>query len=525
MARKRPKKTARKASSRSPSRPARPRAGKAKGRPKAQPPAAGGAGELLTMDQAIAALKTTRPTFYRWVRSGKVKGMKVGRQWRFTRQDIEMFLKGQEPQIELRADIGPLYETLRGRLAALGGEDPSGPDDSPVARTVAALIGLGVRMRATDIHLEPYESHAVGRLRVDGLLHEVARFDLRLLPAIVEQIKRLAACDVREKALPQDGRIRLSLTDGGRRRDLDIRVCCVPATTGEAVTARILQRDEVFLSLERIDHAPADRRRLMRALNLPWGLIVISGPTGSGKTTVLYSCLMELVSPERKIMSVEDPVEYLLPGVVQVGIRPAQGLTFPRAIRSVLRSDPNVIMVGEVRNREILELCMQSALTGHLVLTTLHTDDAAQALKRMVDIGPPPFLVADATKLVGAQRLVRALCPDCAAPSEPSAGALAEAERIARAGGLAWDGLPQAFRKPVGCPRCAQTGFRGRTLLAEMLEVTPRIASALRDDAPVDDLRAIAVAEGMTTLAADGVRRAAEGQTTLEEAFRVLHLR
>jgi len=522
MARKHPKRTTRKVSRRSA---ARPQAAKAKAKSRAKPQGAPAAGkELLTMDQAVAALKTTRPTFYRWVRSGKIKGMKVGRQWRFTRQDIERFLTGQEPRIELRADIGPLCTALRDRLTALGGQDPSRPTDGPVARTVAALIGLGVRMRASDIHLEPYEDHAAARVRVDGVLHEVARFDLRLLPALVEQIKRLAACDVRQKTLPQDGRIRLSLTDDGRVRDLDLRVCFVPAITGEAVTARILQRDEVFLDLGQIDHAPADRQRLMRALNLPWGLIVLSGPTGSGKTTVLYSCLLELAKPDRKIMSVESPVEYLLPGVVQVEIRPAAGLTFPRAIRSLLRSAPNAIMVGEIRDNEILQLCMQSALTGHLVLTTLHTDDAAQALKRMVDIGAPPFLVADATKLVGAQRLVRTLCGDCAAAAEPSAGALAEAERIARAGGLAWDALPRAFRKPVGCPRCAQTGFRGRTLLAEMLEVTPPIAAALRDEASVDDLRAIAVAEGMTTLAAEGVRRAAEGQTTLEEVFRVLHL-
>ncbi|KKL95635.1 hypothetical protein LCGC14_1852600, partial [marine sediment metagenome] len=222
------------------------------------PPKANGA-DLLNMDQAIGLLKTTRATFYRWLRAGRIKGMKVGRQWRFYKAEIDRFLKGKAPTIELPTDIGPLLKDLTAQLTKAGGKDPSPSDASGVARTVEVLITLAARMRASDIHIEPYEQHAAARIRVDGVLHSVAEFDLRLLPAIVEHFKRLAACDVLEKRLPQDGRIKLSLTQDGGRRELDLRVCFLPAVMGEAVTVRILARDEGLISLDRIDYAPADR--------------------------------------------------------------------------------------------------------------------------------------------------------------------------------------------------------------------------------------------------------------------------
>ena len=479
-------------------------------------------GELLDMSQAIDLLKTTRPTFYRWLRTGKIKGMKVGRQWRFYRDDVERFLKGQEPRIELPTDIGPLVEELGRRLEQLGGADPSPDDADPVQHAVARIIMIGIRMHASDVHLEPFEDGAQLRCRVDGLLHPVAKFDVRLLPAIAEQIKRMAALDVHEKSLPQDGRIVLSLPEPDG--EVDLRVNVLPAYLGEAVTMRILKRSEISLSLDRIDYAPRDRESLMRALHAPWGLIVVSGPTGSGKTTVLYSCLMHLASPERKLVSVEDPVEYLLPGVTQVQIVEKKGLTFERALRAFLRSAPNVIMIGEIRNYDALMCSLQASLTGHLVLTTLHTDSAAGTLKRMVDIGAQPFVIAEATKLVSAQRLVRVLCRQCSQPAEPPSHLLARAEQLARDGGLDWAALPKNYRKPVGCATCARTGFRGRTLIAELLEVTPEIARALREGATVEQLERIAISQGMTTQAADGVRRAAEGQTTLDEVLRVLGL-
>jgi excisionase family DNA binding protein len=477
------------------------------------------------MEEAIAMLKTTRPTFYRWLRTGKVKGMKVGRQWRFYKADIERFLRGQEPKIELPTDIGPLLEGLTQRLKDAGGEDPSAPDDHPVLRTVAVLIALGVRMRASDIHVEPYEKTAVARLRVDGVLHKVAEFDLRLLKPIADQAKRMANVDVHERRLPQDGRIGIALRQAGGTADLDLRVSFLPAIMGEAITVRILRRDEAALSLDRIGYAATDRDRLQRAIESPWGLVVIAGPTGCGKSTVLYACLNHLVRPAVKCMSAEDPVEYMIPGVVQVGINEQIGLTFERVVRSFLRSDPDVMLIGELRNPACLMVALQAALTGHLVMSTLHSDSAAGTLKRMVDMEAPPFVIGDATRLVSAQRLVRCLCRKCSVPTEPPADQLDRAGQLARDGGLDFSALGQGFRKPIGCGECGQTGYRSRTLIAEMLEITPEIAQALRRGAGVDELRAIAVGQGMTTMAADGVRRAAEGQTTLDEVFRVLSLR
>ncbi len=487
-----------------------------------RPPQPAEGGELLDMSQAIEMLKTTRPTFYRWLRAGKLKGMKVGRQWRFYRHDLERFLKGQQPRVELPTDIGPLIRQLSRHLEGLGGKDPSPPDAEAVQRAVALMIAIAVRTSATDLHLEPYKTRAQVRQRIDGLLHKIAEFDLRLLPAIVEQIKRLAAMDVSQKALPQDGRISLSGEAFGG--ELDLRVCVLPAVMGEAATIRLLRPTEAVLSLDRIGYAPADLERLTRALHRPWGLIVIGGPTGSGKTTVLYACLAHLADATRKIMSVEDPVEYLLPGVIQTGVRESAGFTFARAVRALLRSAPNIIMIGELRNREALSLALQSGLTGHLVLTTLHTDSAAATLKRMVDMGEEPFVIAEATRLVGAQLLTRQLCPRCSVPEPPAEHLLQRAAELARIGGLDWEALPRSFRRPVGCEQCAQTGFRGRTILAELAEMTPQVASALRRGATVEQIERIAVSEGMTTIAADGIRRAAEGQTTLQEVFGLLGL-
>lgn len=477
------------------------------------------------MSQAIALLKTTRPTFYRWLRAGKIKGMKVGRQWRFYTEDVQRFLKGQQPRVELPIDIGPLNQTLAAALKRVSGAAvPVNAFSSPVRATASLAITLAARMRASDIHIEPYEEKAVIRFRIDGVLHKVAEFDLRLLPAIVERFKQMANCDVLEKRLPQDGRIGVKFNLGEGEQELDLRVNFLPALTGEAVTARVLRRDEVQLSLERIDYSPADRDKLIRAVEQPWGLVIVSGPTGCGKTTVLYACLNRLVRPAVKCMSAEDPVEYMIPGVVQVGINDRIGFGFDRAVRAFLRSDPDVMLIGEIRNLEILMCCLQAALTGHLVMSTLHSDSAAGTLKRMVDIGAQPFVIADATRLVSSQRLVRCLCGKCSVPDPPGDAELARAEQLARTGGLQWETLGEDFRKPVGCPECGQMGYRGRTLIAEMLEVTAEIDQALRGGAPVDELRRIAVGAGMTTMAADGVRRAAAGQTTLAEVFRVLSL-
>ena len=487
------------------------------------------AGEIVDMKEAIRILRTTRPTFYRWLRSGKVKGMKVGRQWRFYRGDLERFLKGEPPRVDLPADMDPLIDTLRAKVEALGAEDLSDDDDTDVQRAASLMIVLGVAMRASDIHICPTlsrEGATVATLsyRVDGVLHEAAAIDARLLPALVEQWKRLAACDVHEKQEPQDGRILIkpkAPIAGRTVETLDLRVCFLPAVLGEAVTVRILDRSSVTLSLDRIDYAPRDRERLLKAIHSPWGLVLLTGPTGSGKTTVLYAALNEVVDGKRKVMSVEDPVEFVLPGVVQMAVNDRRGVTFARALRAILRSDPDVVMVGEVRDYETMIVSMQCALTGHLVLTTLHADTSAGGLKRMLDMGVDPFIVADATKLVMSQRLVRCVCKHCGVAAEPDANQLELAAELARTGGVAWPPADARWMKAVGCDKCAHTGYRGRTVVAEMLEVTPEIGKALRAGASLDELRRIAVSQGMTTMGADGVRRAAAGVTTLEEVIRV----
>ena len=489
-------------------------------------PPAPAARELIDMKEAIAILRTSRPTFYRWLRAGKVKGMKVGRQWRFYREDIERFLAGQEPRVDVPVGLDGLIGRLRERLDELDGAEieEEGADD--VQRVVNLMISLAYVMRASDVHvapmLKPGSGVAVGtiRCRVDGVLHELADIDIRQLAAVVAQWKRKAACDVNDRARPQDGRILVDLPDDGGR--LDLRVSFVPALFGESVTARLLFRAAASLALDRIDYHPTDRERIDRAIARPNGLVLVTGPTGCGKTTVMYACLNRIADGTRKIMTVEDPVEYALPWMVQIQVRPAHGLTFPVAMRSILRSDPDIIMVGEIRNRDTLQICFEAALTGHLLFSTLHTESAAGALTRMVDIGCEPFLVTDAVTLIVSQRLVRLLCPKCSVEADPSADQLKRAQDLARAGGLDWQSLSRGFRKPVGCPACVNTGYRGRTVIAETLEISPEIAVALRDGADTDALQAAAVRHGMTTMAADGIRRAAEGRTTIREVLRVL---
>jgi type II secretory ATPase GspE/PulE/Tfp pilus assembly ATPase PilB-like protein len=304
---------------------------------------------------------------------------------------------------------------------------------------------------------------------------------------------------------------------------VDLRVSFLTAVLGPSVTVRVLDPDAFLpFSTERLGLRPAVEDRLVKAIEAPWGLVLVTGPAGCGKTTTLYSCLTRLATPERKLLTIEDPVEVMLEGVTQAGLRPREGFSFPVAVRSFLRSAPNVIMVGEVRDQETAELCLQASLTGHLVMSTLHTNDAVLTLTRLVDMGCDPFLVADSVKLVLAQRLVRLLCPACKRPGKPHGSRLALAADLAREGGLDWDALSRDFHELVGCAECNQTGFRGRAAIAEVLELTPELGVALRRGATADELRTIAVSQGMRTMAADGIERAAQGLTSLDEVLRVV---
>jgi len=484
-------------------------------------------GEILDMKEAIKLLDTTRSTFYRWVREGKIKGMKVGRQWRFYREDIDRFLKGQEPRIDLPVSIGPLVETLREHAGEFGAEDiPPGESEPSAAEAVNLMILIADRMNASDIHLSAHlrisgvEPIGTLRYRVDGVLHTIAEIDTRLLPAIISRWKIMAKCDVNEKSKPQDGRIPLRFPDTDRQ--VDMRVTFLPAGLGEALTVRIIDRSShSVLELDALGFSPKDEERISRWLKAPWGMIIVSGPTGSGKTTVLYSCLKHVTSPEVKILTAENPVEFFLPWAVQVSIRPGDGFTFSDALRSILRSDPDVIMVGEICDVETLDIAQQCALTGHLVIATMHVSEAVGVLRRMLELGSSPYIVAESTKLVTAQRLVRKLCPDCSVEKDPPPELLERLADIAHIGGLDWDSLPKKFRERVGCPNCKETGYRGRTLIAETLEVTPEIISAFKRDASDKEIQEIAVKQGMTTMAADAIRKAALGITSLTEAMRV----
>jgi len=484
---------------------------------------------LVGMEEAIRLLKTSRPTFYRWLRTGKIRGMKVGRQWRFYRGDIDRFLKGEAPRIELPVDIAPLVDVLRKQMGWKPGAPQVPAGLNPVQQCVNTMIALGAKMAASDIHITTHrrvaENVTILRYRVGGVLQQVAEIDTRLLPAVIEEWKRLAACNVNETKRPQEGRI--GIVPSGRKemgieKALDLRVSFLPAALGESMTARILNPEVVMLDLEHLPYSPGDHERIRRAIRLPAGLVVVTGPTGCGKTTTLYACLKEIARSEVKVMTVEDPVEYLLPWATQVAVNSDCGVTFSAALRSLLRSDPDIILVGEIRDLQTAMVVMQAALTGHMVLTTLHTPDAVGALTRMVDMGIDPFLIADTTKLVIAQRLLRKVCRHCCIEESPAADRLDMASELARRGGVDLLTVEQQFNGVVGCAKCAKTGYRGRTVSAETLEVTTEIATALRNGASAEDLTSIAVGQGMTTMAADGVRRAAAGETALEEVLRVL---
>ncbi len=490
----------------------------------------GDARGLVDMNEAIRLLKTTRATFYRWLRSGKIRGMKVGRQWRFYREEDERFLKGEEPRIELAADITPLIEELSERLEGLGVNIEMGGDVPAVRQAVVLMVLLGRARRASDIHVT---SHVVSgksepvttlRYRIDGLLYEETTIDNRLLPAVVEEWKRMAGCDVGEKSKSQDGRIIMNAAEftGAEEEDLvDVRVNFLPASLGESVTARLLDSKGISFVLDQIPFSPSDRERIDRGLRNPWGLILTTGPTGSGKTTTMYSCLMELAHPGVKIVTVEDPVEYNLPWATQVSVNADKGVSYGSTLRAILRTAPDIIMVGEIRDLETLEVAQRAGLTGYLVFSQLHTSNTADTLLRMVYVGSDPFMIVESTKLIIAQRLVRRLCPDCSKPDSPDANRLDLVADAARRGGLSWESLDRHFRKAVGCAKCGETGYRGRTVVAETMEMSGEIERALRSGASADEMQTIAVGQGMTTMAADGVRRAAAGETSLDEVMRV----
>jgi type IV pilus assembly protein PilB len=381
-------------------------------------------------------------------------------------------------------------------------------DEAPVVKLVHSVIADAVRRGASDIHFEPRSADMRVRYRIDGVVHDTTTVPRQHVAGLISRVKIMANLDIAERRVPQDGRIGLSV-DG---RHIDLRVATLPVVRGESVVMRILDKDKVVMDLDALGMSPHDRERLERALLRTHGAILVTGPTGSGKTTTLYAGLGTVNTPDKTIITVEDPVEYELVGVKQVQVNPKTGLTFAAGLRSMVRADPDIIMVGEVRDRDTAQIAIESALTGHLVLTTLHTNDAPLAAARLVEMGIEPYLVASGVVCVVAQRLVRRLC-ECKAEVELSAELLREQ-------GFDCDKGFKAH-EPVGCVRCNNTGYRGRLGIYEVMPVTDELRRQILDQAGADEMRVTARSEGMRTLREDGLVKIKEGDTSVAEVLRV----
>jgi general secretion pathway protein E len=379
--------------------------------------------------------------------------------------------------------------------------------DAPVIRHVNQLLARAVDARASDIHIEPAASRLVVRLRIDGAMQEIEAPPLRLRDAIVSRIKIMARLNIAERRLPQDGRMSASV----RGTEIDFRVSTLPTVHGESVVIRVLDRDQVALDFSALGFDDQALTELNRILALPFGILLVTGPTGSGKTTTLYAALKTLNTPDRKLMTIEDPVEYQLDGVNQVQVQPQIGLTFAWALRSFLRQNPNIVMVGEIRDLETAQVAVQVALTGHMILSTLHTNDAASGVTRLLDMGVEDYLIVSTVNAILAQRLVRTLCPDCREPYDLS---IDLAARL----GLTLD-APAPFFRAQGCPACNATGYRGRTTILEILPMTDTIRRLVLDHAAATTIRDAAIAAGMRTMLAHGLSKAKQGITTIEEVL------
>jgi general secretion pathway protein E len=384
---------------------------------------------------------------------------------------------------------------------------------APVVRAVTELFERAIEMRATDIHVEPFRGTLQVRLRVDGMLRHVPPPPADMARAIVSRVKILAGLNIAERRLPQDGRARVTV----RGHDLDLRVATMPTAQGEAAILRVLERNQRLLDFTKLGLGTRDRGIVEHHLNAAHGMFVVTGPTGSGKTTTLASALSRLNAPFRKILTIEDPIEYEISGVNQTQVRPAIGLNFATALRAFLRQDPDVIMVGEMRDGETAKIGIQASLTGHLVLTTLHTNTAAAAVTRLVDMGVEPFLLASVVRCIVGQRLVRVLCPDCRKLTPISPEAIAREPRYTLVGLHAGDMVGEA----VGCERCGGTGYKGRIGVFEVLEVTEEIARLIGTQAAEMVVEAKAKADGMTNMIEDGVAKCRAGLTSVEEILRV----
>ncbi len=427
---------------------------------------------------------------------------------------LEMASKGlEELQATLDTNAGDvevleeLQEISAEALAKQG-------EDAPVVRLVNVVLMSAIQKGASDIHIEPYEKELRVRYRIDGILYNIMSPPMKFRDAIVSRVKIMAKLDIAEKRLPQDGRIKIRFNENGAPKEIDFRVSVLPTLFGEKIVMRLLDKDKLMLDMTRLGFEPESLTKFETAILRPWGMVLVTGPTGSGKTNTLYSAISKINTPETNIMTAEDPVEFNLAGVNQVQVRENIGLNFAAALRSFLRQDPNIILVGEIRDFETAEIAVKAALTGHLVLSTLHTNDAPSTVNRLMNMGIEPFLVASSVHLICAQRLVRRVCSNCKEPAPLPPPALVQA-------GFTQDdaGAVQPV-KGAGCERCNQTGYKGRVGLYEVMEIGEELRELILVGASGLELRRKAVDEGMITLRQSGLRKVKDGMTTIEEVVR-----
>ncbi|MBQ6137102.1 MAG: type II/IV secretion system protein [Kiritimatiellae bacterium] len=427
-------------------------------------------------------------------------------------RDVESVIS---PRAEVEAAMAKLYQDsgaadvqTRGEMDGVG--DDGGTDDSAVVKLANMIITTAIKMKASDIHLEPMEKEFRVRYRIDGALRKMDSPPKRLQGSIISRIKIMSKMKISEKRIPQDGRIQISVNG----KDLDLRVNSVPTNHGESIVMRILDKSNLSLGLPQLGFLTDDQATFERLIKLPDGVVLVTGPTGSGKTTTLYACLGQINTPDKKLITVEDPVEYQMSGINQVQVNKDVGLDFSAALRSILRQAPNIVMIGEIRDAETADIAMEAALTGHLVFSTLHTNDAPSAVTRLLDIGVKPFLVASALRAAMAQRLVRAICEGCKEAYTPS-------EREMKMLGAMSKTVPDHMYHGAGCDKCGRSGYKGRKGIFEIFKVDDTIQRLIFDHAPATLLRQRARELGMRTLREDGMLKVASGMTSLQEVLRV----
>ena len=418
------------------------------------------------------------------------------------------------PRAEVQAAMAKLYASEMDSDVQLRSDGADGvavsEDDAPVVKLANMILTTAISMKASDIHVEPMEKEFRIRYRIDGALRKMDSPPKRLQQAIISRIKIMSKMKISEKRIPQDGRIQIS--HGGK--DLDLRVSTVPTNHGESIVMRILDKSNLSLGLPQLGFLTDDQATFERLIKLPDGVVLVTGPTGSGKTTTLYACLGQINTPDKKLITVEDPVEYQMSGINQVQVNKDVGLDFSSALRSILRQAPNIVMIGEIRDAETADIAMEAALTGHLVFSTLHTNDAPSAVTRLLDIGVKPFLVASALRAAMAQRLVRAICEKCRTPYTPT-------ERDIKMLGAIAKTIPETMYTGAGCDKCGRSGYKGRKGIFEIFKVDDTIQRLIFDHAPASILRQRAREMGMRTLREDGMLKVASGMTSLSEVLRV----